>query len=122
MGWEVYPKGLYNALKSLSADYGPAKIYITENGASYSDAPGEDGKVHDVRRINYLKNHFLEARRAMKDGVPLKGYFVWSLLDNFEWAKGFSQRFGIIWVDYKTQKRIIKDSGLWYKKVISGKS
>ena len=120
MGWEVYPAGLYNALKRVSADYNPAKIYITENGVSYSDGPGKDGKVHDAKRIEYLKNHFLEAYRAFKEGVPLKGYFVWSLLDNFEWAKGFSQRFGIIWVDYKTQKRIIKNSGLWYRKVIEG--
>jgi len=120
MNWEVYPKGLYNALKRIAADYRPAKIYITENGASYSDAPGKDRKVHDARRISYLKNHFLEAYRALEEGVPLAGYFVWSLLDNFEWAKGFGQRFGIIWVDYKTQKRIIKDSGLWYHKVIKG--
>ncbi|MBF6613300.1 MAG: beta-glucosidase [Chloroflexi bacterium] len=119
MGWEVYPQGLYELLTSLHADYNPGKLYITENGASYSDGPGEDGKVHDERRLRYLRDHFTAAQRAIESGVPLAGYFVWSLLDNFEWAKGYKQRFGLVWVDYETQQRIPKDSALWYKQVIA---
>jgi beta-glucosidase len=94
------------------------KIYITENGASYSDGPGADGRVHDERRIAYLREHFKVAHRAIEIGIPLAGYFVWSLMDNFEWAHGYSQRFGLVWVDYETQERILKDSALWYHQVI----
>ncbi|RME71701.1 MAG: beta-glucosidase [Chloroflexi bacterium] len=119
MGWEVYPEGLYRLLNRLHFDYMPAKIYITENGASYSDGPDADGRVRDTRRQAYLRQHFMAAHRAMQNGVPLAGYFVWSLLDNFEWARGYAQRFGLIWVDYNTQQRIIKDSGWWYKEVIA---
>jgi beta-glucosidase len=99
-------------------DYRPPKIYITENGASYSDSPDAEGRVRDERRIRYLTNHFAAAHRAVQAGVPLKGYFVWSLLDNFEWARGYNQRFGIIWIDYQTQQRVIKDSARWYQDVI----
>ena len=94
---------------------------MTENGAAFEDKI-ENGKVHDERRINYLKEHFSQALRAIEDGVRLKGYFVWSLLDNFEWALGYSKRFGIVYVDYETQKRIIKDSGYWYSEVIKSNS
>jgi beta-glucosidase len=118
MGWEVYPEGLYNLLTRLHADYQPAKLYITENGASYSDGPGDDGRVHDERRQRYLRDHFVASKRAIDAGVPLAGFFVWSLLDNFEWAKGYKQRFGIVWVDYTTQQRVPKDSALWYREVI----
>ncbi len=117
-GWEVYPDGMYEMLCRVHFDYGPPKIYITENGASYSDAPDVDGLVRDDRRINYLSRHFAAAQRAMQAGVPLKGYFVWALLDNFEWARGYNQRFGLIWVDYQTQQRVIKDSARWYQAVI----
>jgi beta-glucosidase len=92
--------------------------YVTENGASWSDAPGPDGRVPDARRIQFLRDHFRAARRAIDAGVPLAGYFVWSLLDNFEWDRGYSQRFGIVWVDYETQRRIPKDSARWYRRVI----
>ncbi|HOU12436.1 MAG TPA: GH1 family beta-glucosidase [Anaerolineae bacterium] len=119
IGWEVYPNGLYTVLLRISREYGPCKIYITENGASYSDAPGPDGQVHDARRLEYLRHYFTAAHRAIQDGVPLAGYFVWSLLDNFEWAAGYTQRFGIVWVDYQTQQRILKDSALWYRQVIA---
>jgi beta-glucosidase len=119
MDWEVYPNGLYSLLCRLYFDYGIPKLYVTENGCSYSDGPGEDGRVHDARRTDYLRQHFLAAHRAMLAGVPLAGYFVWSFMDNFEWAKGYQQRFGIVWVDYTTQQRIIKDSALWYKDVIA---
>jgi beta-glucosidase len=118
MGWEVHPEGLYQTLCRVHFEYGPARIYVTENGASWSDAPGPDGRVPDARRIQFLRDHFRAARHAIDAGVPLAGYFVWSLLDNFEWDRGYSQRFGIVWVDYETQRRIPKDSARWYRRVI----
>ncbi len=118
MGWEVYPDGLFQLLCHLYFDYRPTKILITENGASYSDAPDEHGVVNDERRIDYVSAHLAAAHRAMQAGVPLTGYFVWSLLDNFEWSFGYSQRFGIVWVDYATQQRIPKASARWYAEVI----
>lgn len=119
MGWEIYPKGLYDLLCRLHFEYQPAKIYLTENGASYADAPDADGKVHDTRRIDYLRSHFIKAHEAMAAGVPLAGYFVWSFMDNFEWAKGYTERFGIVWIDYETQQRIVKDSAYWFQQVIA---
>ena len=118
MGWEVYPAGIYEILRRVHDEYNVSTIYITENGAALADEADKNGQVDDRRRIKYLKDHFLQTHRAIEDGVRLSGYFVWSLLDNFEWAYGFSKRFGLIYVDYPTQKRIIKASGLWYKKVI----
>jgi beta-glucosidase len=118
MGWENYPDGLTGILNRVYFDYQPLKIYVTENGASYSTPPDENGNVPDVHRTNYLKTHFAAAHRAIQAGVPLAGYFVWSLLDNFEWAHGYSQRFGIVWVNFETQERILKDSAKWYKTVI----
>jgi beta-glucosidase len=119
MGWEIYPRGLFNVLSWLYYEYKVPRIYITENGCSFSDGPGEDGQVHDKRRIQYLHAHLKEARRAIENGIPLRGYFVWSLLDNFEWGLGFSQRFGLTWVDYETGQRIPKDSARWYQDVIA---
>jgi len=116
--WEVYPDGLFNVLAWLHFEYGPRAFYITENGASWSDGPDENGKVNDTRRIDFLKRHFIAAQRAIEIGVPLKGYFVWSLLDNFEWGHGFTQRFGLIWVDFATGRRTVKDSGWWFRQVI----
>jgi len=118
MGWEVYPEGLLHVLGRLHFEYHIPKIYITENGCSYSDAPDSDGRVRDNHRINYLRKHLRVAHKAIEIGIPLAGYFVWSLFDNFEWAYGYAQRFGIVWVDYETQQRIIKDSGYWYEQVI----
>lgn len=118
MGWENYPAGLSGSLARVYYNYLPRKIYITENGASYSTPPDENGNVPDVYRTNYLKTHFAAAHQAMQAGVPLAGYFVWSLMDNFEWAMGYGQRFGIVWVDYETQERILKDSAKWYRTVI----
>ena len=117
--WEVYPEGLYNFLNRLHFEYRPAKLYITENGASYGDGPGADGHVADTRRREYLQLHLAAAHRAIQNGVPLAGYFVWSLLDNFEWAKGYLQRFGVIHVDYASQQRTPKDSALWYRQAIA---
>lgn len=119
MAWEVYPDGLFNVLCRLHFEYQVPKIYITENGCSYSDGPDADGRVRDVRRLHYLRDHFAAAHRAMEIGVPLAGYFVWSFLDNFEWGHGYAQRFGIVWVDFGTQQRIPKDSALWYRQVIA---
>ena len=119
MGWEIYPDGFYNLLCRMHFDYQAPKIYVTENGASYSDGPGADGKVHDVKRIDYVRSHLAALQRARAAGAPVAGYFVWSLMDNFEWAEGYSQRFGIVWVDYETQQRTAKDSALWMRDVIS---
>ncbi len=118
MNWEIYPDGLANVLGRMYFNYQVPKIYVTENGASYSTPPDETGKVPDIHRINYLRTHFVAMQRAIQMGVPLAGYFVWSLMDNFEWSQGYTQRFGIIWVDYETQKRTLKDSAKWYKNVI----
>jgi beta-glucosidase len=117
--WEIYPAGLAGILKRFYFDYLPPKIYITENGASYSTPPGANGRVPDVRRINYLRGHIAACHEAIHSGVPLVGYFVWSLLDNFEWSQGYKQRFGIVWLDFKSGQRIPKDSARWYADVIT---
>jgi beta-glucosidase len=119
MGWEIYPHGLYRVLCRLHFDYQVPKLYVTENGASYSDGPDAGGRVRDERRVRYLQDHLAAAHRAIESGVPLAGYFIWSLMDNFEWAKGYTQRFGLVWIDYQTQQRIPKDSALWYHDVIA---
>lgn len=118
MGWEVYPEGLTETLARLNADYDPRSLVITENGAAYGTGPGPDGSVQDTRRCEYLRRHLRACRATIDVGVPLHGYFLWSLLDNFEWAFGFSKRFGIVWVDFETQKRMIKASGHMYRRVI----
>ena len=117
MDWEVNPLALYNLLCRLHFEYQIPKIYINENGAAYSDAPDSSGRVADTRRITFMRDHIIQAYRAIQAGVPLAGYFTWSLMDNFEWAKGYTKRFGLIWVDYETQKRSFKDSALWYRQV-----
>jgi beta-glucosidase len=120
MGWEVSPNGLYDILKTVSDGYHPKAMYVTENGAAFADTVTPDGAVHDERRTHYLRKHFAQARQALSDGVPLRGYFVWSLLDNFEWACGFARRFGVIYTDYATQRRIIKDSGRFLAQMAAG--
>jgi beta-glucosidase len=122
MGWEVHPDGLYQILCRVHFDYGPRRIFVTENGASWTDEPEPSGRVPDERRRAFLREHLRAARRAVEAGVPLHGYFVWSFLDNFEWDRGYSQRFGIVWVDYATQRRVPKDTALWYRRVIEGNS
>jgi beta-glucosidase len=112
-GWEVYPEALYKMLRYVQDNYAPPAIYITESGACFLDEVSDDGQVHDVQRKAYLEGYFAQAARAIADGVPLHGYFVWSLLDNFEWAEGYSKRFGVVYVNYATQQRIIKDSGYY---------
>ena len=120
MGWEVVPEGLEDMLVRLKREYEPPAIYITENGAAYSDVRGHDGSVRDVERQSYLEQYLAGASRALAQGVPLRGYFAWSLLDNFEWATGYSQRFGITYCDFENgQKRTIKDSGHWFRDLIA---
>ena len=118
MGWENFPDGLTGVLLRLYFDYKPLKLYVTENGASYSTAPDENGRVADELRTEYLRTHLVAVQRAMQVGVPMAGYFAWSLMDNFEWSEGYKQRFGLVWVNYETQERILKDSAKWYKAVI----
>ncbi|MBE3578432.1 GH1 family beta-glucosidase [Caldanaerobacter subterraneus] len=118
MGWEISPESLYDLLKRLDREYTKLPMYITENGVAFKDEVTEDGRVHDYERIEYIKEHLKAIARFIEEGGNLKGYFVWSLLDNFEWAHGYSKRFGIVYVDYETQKRILKDSAFWYKGVI----
>ena len=122
MGWEVHAPALRRLLNRINKDYKLPPIYITENGAAFKDEVGADGKVHDPRRLDYLKNHFIQTRLAMQDGVDVRGYMVWSLMDNFEWGHGFTKRFGLIRVDYETQKRTVKDSGEWYAEVTRANS
>ena len=118
-GWPVNPRALHDLLIGVHADVGPTDLYVTGNGAAFVDEVPPDGRVHDERRGSYLREHFRSAARAIQAGVPLRGYFVWSLLDNFEWAEGYSKRFGIVRVDYDTQRRTIKDSGHFLREVIA---
>lgn len=118
MGWEVYAPGLSDLLVRLSRDYAPSALYITENGAAYPSAPETAGAIEDDERIDYLRTHLEACLAALEQGVPLAGYFAWSLLDNFEWAFGYTKRFGITWVDYATQERIPKNSAYWYREVV----
>jgi beta-glucosidase len=121
MGWEVYPDGLHKLLVRLASDYDPPPIYVTENGAAYGDVRVHDGRVHDPERTAYLESYIGAVSRAIADGAPVKGYFVWSLLDNFEWAHGYSKRFGIVYVDYPTLERVPKDSFYWYRDFIASR-
>ena len=119
MGWQVTPAALTEFLKRVQAEYWSGPIYITENGASYSDGPGPDGTIQDDRRIEYMRGHLAAVESAIEAGVPVAGFFYWSLLDNLEWLAGFSQRFGLIHVDRETQKRTPKASFSWYREVIA---
>lgn len=118
MDWEIYPQGLTDILVRVHQDYQPPAIYVTENGAAFSDPEPDNGAVADPDRQAYIQRHFAAAERAIEQGVPLRGYFVWSFMDNFEWAEGYDLRFGIVHVDYITQKRIPKQSALWYRDFI----
>lgn len=118
MGWEIYPNGLYDTLARVNRVSGGIKIYVTENGAAYEDVISPDGTVRDPQRIAYLKQHIAQVARAIAGGIPVAGYFVWSLLDNFEWTEGYRPRFGLVYVDFKTQRRVIKESGRWYASTI----
>lgn len=116
--WEIYPQGFYDLLMRVWKEYQVENIYITENGICVPDGVDFDGKVRDVRRIDYLRDHLAQVHRAIQDGAPIRGYLVWSLLDNFEWSYGYQMRFGLVHVDFENLRRTVKNSGLWYREVI----
>ena len=118
MEWEIYPEGLHDLIMYLDKEYSGIKIIITENGAAFNDIVNYEGKVEDDNRLNYLYKYLEQVHRAIGEGANVTGYYAWSLLDNFEWGLGFSKRFGLIYVDYKTQERIMKKSAYWYSDVI----
>jgi beta-glucosidase len=119
MGWEVATDGLRDVLVALHRDYAPPEIVITENGAAYPDSVDPDGRVRDSLRVDYLARHLAAGAEALAAGVPLTGYHVWSLLDNFEWSLGYTRRFGLVHVDFATQRRTLKDSAEWYGRLIA---
>ena len=110
---------MYDILTRITRDYGPIPLTVTENGLPTPDTLAADGTVHDAGRINFLRDHLAAAHRAIADGVPLESFHVWSLLDNFEWDEGYDQRWGLVYVDYPTQRRVLKSSATWYRSVIA---
>jgi beta-glucosidase len=122
MGWEIYPQGIYELLKWISTEFAPIPLYVTENGMAASDSMHADGQVDDEDRKEYLRGHLDACLQAINEGVDLKGFYYWSLMDNFEWARGYSKRFGLVYVDYKTLSRTIKKSGKWYTDFIKNQS
>jgi beta-glucosidase len=120
MGWEIYPQGLTDLLVQLKQEYPDLPpVYITENGMASVDAV-ENGQVSDTQRLEYVRTHLEALKAAMDQGVDVRGYFLWSLMDNFEWNSGYAKRFGIVYVDYATQERTPKASALWYRDFIAG--
>jgi beta-glucosidase len=116
--WEVWPAALYRMIKRIDADYG-LPIYVTENGCSYPTEPDANGRVYDQERIDFYNGFVGQVGRAIEEGCDVRGYYGWTLIDNFEWAEGYRQRFGIVHVDFETQKRTIKDSGYWFRDLIA---
>ena len=119
MGWEIYPNGLRDLLVNVGRNYPVGKLYITENGAAFPDVWDGGDIVSDPRRVDYLRAHIAACAEAIEQGVPLAGYFVWSLMDNFEWSEGYARRFGMVYIDYPTQRRVIKESGHWYAALLN---
>jgi beta-glucosidase len=119
-GWEVSPDGMVRLLNRVSRDYRPNEIYITENGSTYDDVVTEAGTIEDIQRRSYLIRHLQATRKIIAMGVPVKGYFAWSLMDNFEWAEGYIRRFGLTHVNFETQQRTLKASGEWYRAFLGG--
>lgn len=117
MGWGIEPDGLRQVVVRVTEDYRAIPIYITENGAAFPDR-SRGGRVHDPDRISFLDGHIDACRQAIASGADVRGFFVWSLLDNFEWGEGYTQRFGLVWVDFDTQERVLKDSARWYRDLI----
>jgi beta-glucosidase len=117
MGWEVWPKALYDMVTRISRDYNRPVIEISESGCAYDDSPDSHGDINDANRIEYHRQYLQALARAIADGADVRSYHAWSLMDNFEWSEGFSQRFGLAYVDFKTRQRTIKESGRWYSKV-----
>jgi beta-glucosidase len=118
MGWEIDARSLGALLGRIGGTYGPVPLFVTENGAAYDDVVGPDGQVDDRDRIGYLDQHIRAALAAAAGGADIRGFFVWSLMDNFEWSEGYARRFGLVYVDYPTQRRIPKSSARWYRRVI----
>lgn len=121
MDWEVHPDSLRRLLTRVAKDYDPPAIYVTENGAAFGDVRTHDGRVHDPERTAYLQAYIDAVDGAVADGAPVKGYFVWSFLDNFEWSFGYSKRFGLVYIDYPTLERVPKDSFYWYRDFIASR-
>jgi beta-glucosidase len=119
MGWEVYPEGMYRIIKQFAAYPGVKKIYLTENGVAVKDEM-VNGEINDVKRTQYIKDYLQQVLRAKKEGIDIRGYFIWSFLDNFEWAEGYRPKLGIVGVDFKTQQRTIKASGKWFSEFLKG--
>ncbi|MCP4603533.1 MAG: beta-glucosidase [Proteobacteria bacterium] len=117
MGWEIYPNSIYEILMRIKNEYGNPLMFITENGAAFNDKI-KDNAVHDPKRISFLNDYLNSVKKAIDQGANCMGYFVWTFTDNFEWGEGYSKRFGIVYVDFNSQKRIIKDSGYWYRDLI----
>ncbi|HYF95918.1 MAG TPA: GH1 family beta-glucosidase [Symbiobacteriaceae bacterium] len=118
MGWEIYPEGLYKLLLRLHKEYGDIPLIVTEGGAAFADTVTPDGRVHDTDRVQYLREHIRAVGKALDAGVNVQGYYVWSFLDNLEWHHGVSKRFGLVYVDFDTLKRTLKDSAYWYRDFI----
>jgi len=117
-GWAIEPDGLRDALVRVGTDYGSRPLYVDEGGGAFDDEPGPDGTINDADRVAYLDAHLRAARAAVDEGVDLRGFFVWSFLDNFEWAEGYAHRFGIVHVDFTTLERTPKASAYWYGRVV----
>jgi beta-glucosidase len=113
------PQSIYWTLRHAHALYQPKALYVTENGAGYEDHPNAAGEIIDLHRRDYVRNHLIAVHRAIEDGLPVRGYFLWSFLDNFEWAEGYVKRFGIVYNDFKTQRRTPKLSAHWYAQVVA---
>jgi beta-glucosidase len=118
MGWNIDPSGMFELLTDIGSRYPDLPLMVTENGAAFYDEVSDDGQVQDADRVSYLHGHINAVGEAIDAGVDVRGYFLWSLLDNFEWSWGYDRRFGIIRVDYDTLKRTVKDSGRWYSELI----
>ena len=119
MGWEIFPDGLANILTRIHREYTPKALIVTESGAAFDDRRDSNGDIHDQQRIDYLQEHIQTVAQVIRQGVHIKGYVVWSFLDNFEWSEGYRKRFGLVYVDYTTQRRIVKDSGRWYANFVA---
>lgn len=122
MAWEIYPQGIRDVLLRVQRDYSPLLILVAENGAAFVDRWDGSDQIPDFRRVQYLRDHIQELEKVYMQGVPLCGYFVWSFLDNYEWVDGYSKRFGLVYVDYATQRRIVKESGHWYAAFIAAQA
>ena len=119
MGWDITPRGLYRMLKWINEEYGPIPIYVAENGCAVADTLDDAGHCHDPERINFLQQYIGACAESIKDGVDLRGFFLWSFIDNFEWSFGYTKRFGLVYCDYASQRRIPKDSFYYYRDVIA---